>query len=211
MSLRITSPSKSGGPRRGPGGEELEPDFYMSRLIKLLPAEAVAVYPLLRGRAQDVVDDVEALRKAESGATQNAAAVADGAVAVTPAAADGVAAVATGEGVSGPATAGLASLPPIESTDWLIPAMAWCVLLMVILLRWQATRDSAGNAQWGAVAIAAISFFLWVPTMGDSFGVMEFATATGLISWPDPVQKFIPEFLLIFWTLFIPAFYKPDN
>lgn len=160
MSLRISSPGRGGQVRRGGSGEPLEPDFYMSRLIKLLPAEAVAVYPMLHNNAEDVA---EASAQISSGA------------------------------------------------GWLPIAMAWFVLMLVILLRWQATRDANGNAQWGAVAIAAISFFLWVPTMNGSFGILEFATAAEWIAWPKPVEEFVPEVLLIFWTIVIPAFYKPEN
>lgn len=208
MSLRISSPSKTGGGRRGGAGEELEPDFYMSRLIKLLPAEAVAVYPMLHNRALDVVKDVKDANQIEAGkrsmevapaSGQAASAATDGASSVAAPITDAVSSVATG------------SAPIVETAAWLPPAMAWFVLLLVILLRWQATRDAAGNPQWGAVAIAAVSFFLWVPTMNGSFGVMEFAETAQLISWPEPVQKFVPEFLLIFWTIFVPAFYKPQN
>lgn len=208
MSLRISSPSKTGGGRRGGAGEELEPDFYMSRLIKLLPAEAVAVYPMLHNRAHDVVEDVKAANKIEAGKRSTEAAPASGQAAAT--ATDGASSVAAPITDVGSSMA--AGGPPIvETAAWLPPAMAWFVLLLVILLRWQATRDAAGNPQWGAVAIAAVSFFLWVPTMNGSFGVMEFAETAQLISWPEPVQKFVPELLLIFWTIFVPAFYKPQN
>lgn len=208
MSLRISSPSKTGGGRRGGAGEELEPDFYMSRLIKLLPAEAVAVYPMLHNRALDVVKDVKAANKIEAGKRSTEAAPASGQAAAT--ATDGASSVAAPITDAGSSMA--AGGPPIvETAAWLPPAMAWFVLLLVILLRWQATRDAAGNPQWGAVAIAAVSFFLWVPTMNGSFGVMEFAETAQLISWPEPVQKFVPELLLIFWTICVPAFYKPQN
>ncbi len=189
MSLRISSPGKGGHVRRGGSGEPLEPDFYMSRLIKLLPAEAVAVYPMLHNNAADVVDQVR-----RSGGAPSTAATSVDPVTGVPVEAMSV--------VSSQASSG---------ADWLPMAMAWFVLLLVILLRWQATRDSNGNAQWGAVAIAAISFFLWVPTMNGTFGIMEFATAAEWIDWPQPVKDFVPEILLIFWTIVIPAFYKPDN
>ena len=184
MSLRISTPGKGGQGRRGGSGEAGDSDFYMSRLIKLLPAEAVAVYPLMQRNAEGVISDVKSSIKTANDKIQTAVTEVD------------------------PETIAQAAQ---EVPDWLPVAMAWFVLMLVILLRWQATRDANGNAQWGAVVIAAISFFLWVPTMNGTFGVLEFATAAEWIRWPDAVEEFVPEVLLIFWTIVIPAFYKPQN
>ena len=192
MSLRISTPSMGGDGRRGGAAEPREPDFYMSRLIKLLPAEAVAVYPLLQKNAEKIVRDVKA-----SGGNGVAQTSSTDAIAGAP---SGV--------VSG--VSNTAGHVPLDA-DWLPMAMAWFVLLLVILLRWQATRDNNGNPQWGAVIIAAISFFLWVPTMGGTFGILEFATSAQWIHWPESVKEFIPQVLLMFWTIVIPAFYKPQN
>ena len=192
MSLRISAPSRTQGVRRSADGEALEPDFYMSRLIKLIPAEAVAIYPMLQYRAAEVAQQSkqERLEKLTQETDQ----------------ANTATATATSTTEAQSIVSGVAE--PV----WLLPAMAWLVLILVILLRWQATRDAAGNPQWGAVAIAAISFFLWVPTLdGGSFGILEFLNAVGWVDWTPAIQKFVPEVLLIFWTLLIPAFYKPEK
>jgi hypothetical protein len=53
MSLRITTASADGIKRSGyPGGPAEGSDAYMGRLVKLVPAEAVTVYPLLVSQAQ---------------------------------------------------------------------------------------------------------------------------------------------------------------
>ena len=92
---------------------------------------------------------------------------------------------------------------------------------MVILLRWQATRGPDGDGQWGAVAISAVSFMLWVPVldgvgstpaMVGSFGIFHaLIDDWGLIHWAPAVQRFVPELLLVLWTILIPAFYRPSN
>ncbi|MEQ8823400.1 MAG: hypothetical protein RIC14_03405 [Filomicrobium sp.] len=92
------------------------PDGYMAKLVKLVPAEAIALYPFLHAGALAVVQN-------ENG------------------------------DISG---------------LWLPALVGWLVLAVVILLRWLATLGPDGKAQWGAVAIAAISFVLWVPNLGKS-------------------------------------------
>lgn len=49
MSLRVRAPNRSGEPRRGPGGVAMPAmdDGYMSRLVKLVPAEAIGPFPFL--------------------------------------------------------------------------------------------------------------------------------------------------------------------
>ena len=91
--------------------------------------------------------------------------------------------------------------------------------MVVILLRWQATRGADGRPQWGAIAISAVSFLLWVPVLDGTVGS---ATAPGsfgifhtliddwkLLDWHTEVQRFVPELLLVLWTMLIPAFYRP--
>lgn len=206
MSLRIVSPTKDGRPRRNSGEQELEPDFYMSRLIKLIPAEAVAIYPLLHSRADGVIKDVEQIEAWEKRKGQGFTQPVDS-FSTEPIGPGDV----TNQAIErGPEF--LLSPFAREPDHWLIIAMAWLTLVLVIVVRWQATRDPfSGHAQWGAVAIAAISFFLWVPTMNGSFGIMELASNAGLIDWKQPVQDFIPELALIFWTLIVPVFYRPGS
>lgn len=187
MTLRISAPSSEEGGRRSVGGPAAAPDYYLARLVKLIPGEAVVAYPFLHSRAEEVVRAVEA----EAESARQAAAAADPTAVVEPA-------------VTGLSEVAL-------SGHWLLIAVAWLILLVVVLLRWQATRVENGPAQWGAVFIAAVSFFLWVPVMGGSFGVLDTVqTYTGTV-WPVAVQKFIPELLLILWTILVPAFYRPQG
>jgi len=54
MSLRVRAPLPKGEERRGPGGAPMPPmdDGYMSRMVKLVPAEAVGPFPFLLDSAQ---------------------------------------------------------------------------------------------------------------------------------------------------------------
>ena len=195
MTLRISSPADDeGGPRRDGTMPTGSTDLYLSRLVKLIPGEAVVVYPFLNSRAKSVVYEVEAGDKAQAAANQVSN--------VLPAA------NASPLDVTSQASSALSSIP-IDPNHLLLIGIAWLILLLVVLLRWQATRDGDGRAQWGAVAIAAISFFLWVPVMDGSFGV--FHAFESFVHFPGPVQKFIPELLLVLWTILIPAFYRPQG
>ena len=196
MSLRIESSSGSNGsPRRGPGGEPVDEDFYMSRLVKLIPGEAIAVYPLVHSQASQVANQLATAPPTSLRKTVDAAPTSDF-----------VAPETTIDIVQTAATS-----PPFYDASWLPIAVTWGVLIMVIALRWQATRGPNGDAQWGAVAIAAISFFLLAHTMGGTFGVLEFANSREWIAWPQEIRDFVPQLLLTFWTILMPAFYKPQN
>ena len=56
MSLRVRAPLPPGEVRRGPGGAAMPPmdDGYMSRLVKLVPAEAIGPFPFLMDSARRV-------------------------------------------------------------------------------------------------------------------------------------------------------------
>lgn len=56
MSLRVRAPVPPGEVRRGPGGAPMPPmdDGYMSRLVKLVPAEAIGPFPFLLESAKNV-------------------------------------------------------------------------------------------------------------------------------------------------------------
>lgn len=202
MSLRIASAGEESRRRSGPGASA---DYYLDRLVKLIPAEAVAAYPFLHSRAVEVAKIVCA---------SNTAAISPDATAATGAAA---------AGATTTTDAFLHCIPSLDDANWLPAGVAWLIMIMVILLRWQATRGEHGEAQWGAVLIAAISFLLWVPVLdglngvsipGDagpagSFGIFRTMTDLGIIHWHPQVQKFIPELLLVLWTILVPAFYRP--
>ena len=184
MSLRIASAGQDG--RRGPGDGAA--DLYMDRLVKLIPAEAITAYPFLHSRAVDVALSV----------------------------ADDKAALASNASAAVASTAG-----QFGSAAWLPAGVAWLLLLVVILLRWQATRGPGGAPQWGAVAISAVAFLLWVPVLDGvgsspaavgSFGIFHALVDTWkVIDWAPQVQRFVPELLLVLWTILIPAFYRPST
>ncbi len=56
MSLRVRAPLPPGEVRRGPGGTPMPQmdDGYMSRLVKLVPAEAIGPFPFLLESAKGV-------------------------------------------------------------------------------------------------------------------------------------------------------------
>ncbi len=182
MSLRIASGNDTDLGRRGPGDMGMSADLYMDRLVKLIPAEAITAYPFLHSRALDVAENVMS-KEAGAGASNLGA--------------------------------------NLGSAAWLPAGVAWLLLLVVILLRWQATRGPNGAAQWGAVAISAISFMLWVPVldgamantgMPSSFGIFHaLIDDWKILNWHVDVQRFVPELLLVLWTILIPAFYRPAN
>lgn len=175
MSLRIRVARETGGRRAGEAGGY---DFYLDRLVKLIPAEAITAYPFLHSRAVEVADQV----------------------AKTPVPANGM----------------------IQSAAWLPVGVAWLLLIIVILIRWQSTRVPGQGAQWGTVIIAAISFLLWVPVLDgiaapgaadvpSAFGIFDTLTGWQVLAWPDEVKKFVPELLLVLWTMIIPHFYQPAD
>jgi len=56
MTLRVRAPVPQGEVRRGPSGAAMPPmdDGYMSRLVKLVPAEAIGPFPFLLESAKNV-------------------------------------------------------------------------------------------------------------------------------------------------------------
>lgn len=57
MSMRVRAPLPAGDVRRGRGGADVMEDPYMSRLVKLVPAEAVGPYPFLMDYADKLTPD----------------------------------------------------------------------------------------------------------------------------------------------------------
>src|SRR5690554_3715708 len=104
MTLRISAPSSEEGGRRSVGGPATAPDYYLARLVKLIPGEAVVAYPFLHSRAEEVVRSVEA----EAASARHAAAVASDPTAVAEPALTGVSDAAL-------------------SGHWLLIAVAWLI------------------------------------------------------------------------------------
>jgi hypothetical protein len=162
MSLRVYAPSSI---RTRGDGDASSSTGYMERLVKLVPAEAVAVYPLLFNEAKSLTD-----------AGNRARAVA---------------------------------------------LVSWIILVIVIVLRWQATATPERGAQWLAVGVAAISYVIWVYVFGGYFGVEGWlhlwvpALSSDPGASPDAdmvkFKSLIGSLALVCWTLVVPAVYKGDK
>jgi len=162
MGLRLHSPSKIR--MRGDGDSAELSGSYMERLVKLVPAEAVAVYPLLYNEAKGLADAGNRARA--------------------------------------------------------IALVSWIILAVVVVLRAQATAVPHRGPQWVAVAIAAVSYVIWVYVFGGQFGVEGWANgllpgfASDPAAPPDPdaakLKSLIGSLALVCWTLVVPAIYKGD-
>jgi len=162
MSLRVYAP----GTIQTRGGEDASAltGSYMERLVKLVPAEAVAVYPLLYNEAKGLADAGNRARA--------------------------------------------------------IVLVSWIILAIVIVLRLQSTAVPQRGPQWLAVAVATVSYIIWVYVFGGYFGIEGWMQPwlPGLSSdpaaLPDPdMAKFkslIGSLALVCWTLVVPAIYKGD-
>lgn len=165
MSLRIGGGAATHRDYRGGGGGG---EAYMSRLVKLVPAEAVTVYPVVMQQANNVT--------------------------------------------------------PIDGPRWAVYIAAWTMLLIVVVLRFVATREPGKSPQWGAVLIAAVSFFIWVHVMGGDFGFERLLenlaqgtpdtltrSGAGNMPNPDSLKQFVSNLSLTAWTLLAPAVYRGEE
>jgi hypothetical protein len=163
MSLRVYAPSAIRV--RGEADAAAPTGAYMERLVKLVPAEAVAVYPLLFNEARSLADPTNRTRA--------------------------------------------------------VALVSWIILIIVIVLRWQATATPERGAQWLAVSVAAVSYIIWVYVFGGQFGVEGLlqpwlpALSSDPAAPPDPdMAKFknlIGSLALVCWTLVVPAVYRGDS
>lgn len=162
MSLRVYAPAtiqtREGGDASALTGS------YMERLVKLVPAEAVAVYPLLYNEAKGLADAGNRARA--------------------------------------------------------IVLVSWIILAIVIVLRLQSTAVPQRGPQWLAVAIAAVSYVIWVYVFGGYFGIEGWVhpwlpgISSDPTQLPDPdttkFKSLIGSLSLVCWTLVVPAIYKGD-
>lgn len=169
MSLRVYSPKGPGEITRSGGYNGGGSDPYMSRLVKLVPSEAVGIYPVIMSQANQI-----------------------------------------------PTTPG--------EPRWAIYIAAWALLLIVVVLRWRATSAPGQGAQWGAILIAAVAFFIWVHVMGGDFGLERyFPQISPQLLAQDPTRSptdtsalagmkdFVANLSLMTWTLLAPAVYRGDG
>ena len=168
MSLRVRAPLPPGDVRRGRG--EVMEDPYMSRMVKLVPVEAVGPFPFLMQSAE--------------------------------------------------------ALSVNAGNKYAVYFVAWVLLLIVIVVRWQATSEPGKGPQWGAVLIAAVSFVIWVYVMKGDFGFSELMQRAAPGGGPDGVtrstfggsgasssdiQAFISNVSLMAWSTLAPIVYKGED
>ncbi len=81
-----------------------------------------------------------------------------------------------------------------------IATVIWSIvcLLLVVLVRSQATGDKANNIspQWAAVGISSMSFVIWVYNMPGPFQAYNLAI------------PFVGSLAVLVWTFVVPYFYK---
>jgi hypothetical protein len=82
-----------------------------------------------------------------------------------------------------------------HARDWLGWWAAICALLVIALRGWGTTEKGRGP-QWPAVAIALISFVIWVYAMGDY-----------LLGWKIAVAGLASNAVLV-WVVIAPILYK---
>ncbi|HTO53196.1 MAG TPA: hypothetical protein VMR50_07400 [Myxococcota bacterium] len=97
--------------------------------------------------------------------------------------------------------AGVGVIGAPQSSPQLSVAWVGVCLVGVVAVRVWGTRESGPGSrpQWPAVAIAAVSFLIWVYQLGGG----PFALA----SLYDPKAAAL---LLLVWTFFVPLFYRGD-
>lgn len=89
-------------------------------------------------------------------------------------------------------------------TDRHASLLAWTAFCFsaVIIVRALGTRDSnSGQPQWAAVVISAVSFLIWVYSVGGPF------------PWylKDAYQPFVGSLLVLAWTFIVPLLYRPSE
>jgi hypothetical protein len=87
-----------------------------------------------------------------------------------------------------------------ESVTWVVWTIV-CIGLLVAFRRW-GTSDKVREIrpEWGAIAIAGVSFLVWVYSCGDVFKV-------ALEIW----NPLVATLLVMVWTFVTPAFYNPKQ
>lgn len=91
--------------------------------------------------------------------------------------------------------AGQAIVPVDRADGRIVLAVASVVLTAVI--RYQATKDEAGNPQWKAIGVAVVSFILWVLTLRQPVGIVDLGA-----------DGFYVTLAALIWGVAVPYFYK---
>ncbi len=93
--------------------------------------------------------------------------------------------------------------PQSHTEPWFWIGWALVCLVAVVLVRAWATSDRpAGRPpEWIAVAIATVSFAIWVYSLGDITRALKLDSANALIA----------ILLVLFWTFVVPIIYRGDT
>ena len=119
------------------------------------------------------------------------------------------------------------SCPDGTGPRWAVYFVAWILLAIVIIVRWKTTSEPGKGAQWGAVLIAGVAFFIWVHVMQGDFGFElllnkaagaadgatrgEFGGATRSPTFVNDFKQFISNVTLMAWTTLAPIVYKGEE
>ena len=153
MTLRIISEASARNLERGLHtgrdiGGSLQ-DTYVTRLTKLVPAEAITSYPIF-----------------------------------------------------------LNYYPPEQRSWKYILVVAAFILVVVVVLRWSATKGPDGKAQWPAVILSAISFIIWVFVLSAN---TDFATVADLARYSPVPVPLLSSLALFAWTAIAPVLYTGER
>jgi tetrahydromethanopterin S-methyltransferase subunit C len=93
---------------------------------------------------------------------------------------------------------GQALVPPGRAE--VLAGLAFVCLLFAAALRYVATMDPrTGKPQWVAIAIAGMSFILWVVALRPPVGPLDLGD-----------NYFLAALVALIWGAVVPAFYKGD-
>jgi hypothetical protein len=91
------------------------------------------------------------------------------------------------------------AIVPVDRVDGRI-VLAIASLVLTVLLRYQATKDHAGNPQWKAVAVAVFSFILWLLALRPPVGITDLGS-----------NGFYVTIAALVWGVFVPHLYKGNT
>jgi hypothetical protein len=98
----------------------------------------------------------------------------------------------------------VSSARPLQS----VLLVAAVVMIVVVVLRWSATKSAEGKPQWAAVLLSALSFAIWVLVMGSETDFRGLSVAADVMNISS---QLISGLALFAWTAIAPAIYTGDR
>jgi hypothetical protein len=98
--------------------------------------------------------------------------------------------------------------PPEQRTLNYILGVAAIILLVVIVLRWSATKGPDGKAQWAAIILSAISFVIYVFVLSSA---TDFAALADVARYSPLPMPLLSSLVLFAWTAIAPSIYTGDS